>query len=1056
MSLPRFAVGRPVLTTMIFMGVLMLGAVSFSRLQVDLLPEIDFPSLSVTTTYEGAGPEEIETLITRPIEEAIGTVEGIDRIESFSAEGRSRVALRFVWGTNLDSAMNDVRATIERVKATLPDDANDPIVFKFNLGSFPIMNLALSGNMSEPQLRQLVELHLAPRLERVEGVASVDIRGGLRRQIQVVLDTDRLRALGMAPQEIVDALRQENRNLPAGQIERHDENLLVRVLGEADEVEDLLNVVVGIRQDAGGRSVPIYLADVAQVLDTFEDPNNIVRINGEPGIRVAITNQSGTNTVEVARAARQEIERINRDYQGRAQLTVISDTSEYIEDSISNVQTAVMAGALLAVLILLFFLRSFRSTLIIALGIPISIIGIFTLMYYFGITLNLISFGGVALGVGLLVDNAIVILENIYRKLEEGEQPEFAAIEGSREVGSAIVASTITTLVVFVPVIFLTGFAAIFFGQMAFVVSFALICSLAVALTLIPMLASRFLRTEHITPDTEESDLIGRFLNAVEKTYGNLVDSCLRHPFWTLLVAAVLFGGTMMLVPQIGTELLPEDDMSEVNINLEMPVGTRIERTELAAQQIEQLLPDLIPEATVIQTVVGTPGFWSTSGGESARINVQVVPPNQRDRSSDEIARAINPHVTDLIAGGTVRVRAGGGLWILRVLQGGGERLEVQVRGFDLETGDRLAQEVSELMDNTEGIRGNRISRQSGGTELRLVPDREKLGTMGIQPSMVARQVQTYIQGTRATVIRTDGDEFDVIVRLPREERLGVENLLSAPIVIPGVGTAMLGDVVTIEETAGPLTIERENQGRVINVQAFMTGERDLGVIARELRGKIAEMDVPDEFSVLVKGETEEQEETFRGLLIGILLAVVLVYMVMAGQFESFWQPLYIMFSIPLAGIGVVLMLLLTGTTFNIQSFMGCIVLTGIVVNNAIVLVDYINLMRREKGMEVLDAVKTSARRRLRPILMTSATTILALSPVALGLGEGGDTQAPLARAVIGGLFVSGAISLVVIPVVYNTVEGWRVRRARRKAGVNNPVEAEVAEAGAAEADAEA
>ena len=1033
MNLPKLAVGRPVMTTMVFLGVMILGAVSFSRLQVDLLPEIDFPSLSVTTAYEGAGPEEIETLITRPIEEAIGTVEGIDSIESFSAEGRSRVALRFVWGTDLDSALNDVRATLERVKARLPDDADDPVVYKFNLGSFPIMNLALSGEMSEPQLRQLVELHLAPRMERVEGVASVDVRGGLRRQIQVVLDTERLRALGIAPTEIVDALRRENRNIPAGQIERYDESVLVRILGEAEDVDDLYSVVVGTRSDGSGRNVPIYLRDVAQVLDTFEDPSNIVRINGEPGIRVSVTNQSGTNTVEVAEQVRREIDRINRDYEGRAELTIISDTSEYIEDSISNVQNAVLAGALLAVLVLLFFLRNLRSTVIIAVGIPISIIGIFTLMYYFGITLNLISFGGVALGVGLLVDNAIVILENIFRKLEEGEEPEFAAVEGSREVGTAIVASTITTLVVFVPVIFLTGFASIFFGQMAFVVSFALICSLAVALTLIPMLASRFLRTEDLESSKADPGTIGRFLDAVEHTYGNLCDWCLKHPFWTLLVGFGLFAGAVALVPQVGTELLPEDDMSEVRVNLDMPVGTRIERTEQAIQKIENLIPDAIPEMTVMQTVVGTPGFWSTSGGESASITVQLVPPSERTRSSEDVASALSPIISDVIAGGDVRVRAGGGLWILRVLQGGGERLEVQVRGFDLETGDRLAEEVSELMNGVDGVRGSRVSRQPGGKEIRLVPDREKLGSMGIQPSVVGQQVQTYIQGTRATVLRTDGDEFDVIVRLPREERLGVQQLLDAPIVIPGIGTAMLGDVVSIEETEGPLTIERENQGRVVNVRAFLSGDEDLGGIAREMREKIGGMDVPPEFSIMVKGETEEQEETFKALLIGILLAVVLVFMVMAAQFESFLHPLYIMFSIPLAGIGVIIMLLLTGTTFNIQSFMGCIVLTGIVVNNAIVLVDYINLMRRERGMMVLEAVSVSTRRRLRPILMTSATTILALSPVALGLGEGGDTQAPLARAVIGGLFVSAAISLIIIPVMYNLVEGWRERRALRR-----------------------
>ncbi|RAL22323.1 acriflavin resistance protein [Lujinxingia litoralis] len=1031
MNLPRFAVGRPVMTTMVFLGLMILGAVSFTRLQVDLLPEIDFPSISVMTSYNGAGPEEIETLITRPIEEAIGTVEGIDSIESFSAEGRSRVALRFVWGTNLDTALNDVRATIERVKAGLPEDADDPVIFKFNLGSFPIMQLALSGEMSEPQLRQLAELQLAPRLERVEGVASVDVRGGLKRQIQVVLDSERLRAFGLPPTAVVDALRAENRNLPAGTIERFDQSLLVRVLGEAAEPEELQQVIVGSRQDASGARVPVLLRDVAQVLDTFEDPSNVVRINGEPSLRISVTNQSGTNTVEVAARVRQELERINRDYQGRAVFTVASDTSEYIENSISNVQDSVLIGAALAVLVLLFFLRNVRSTLIIAVGIPISVIGIFTLMYYFGITLNLISFGGVALGVGLLVDNAIVILENIFRKLEEGDAPGEAAVEGSREVAGAIVASTITTLVVFVPVVFLTGFASIFFGQMAFVVSFALVCSLAVALTLIPMLSSRFLKSGQSLEGGDEG-VIGRFLRAVEKTYGNLADGCLDHPKTTLAVVLAAFVGAMALIPYVGTELMPEDDMSEVRVSLDLPVGTRIELTEQAAQQIEALIPEAVPELELMQTIVGTPGFYSTAGGESASIELQLVKPHLRERSSDEVAADLSRRLKGLIPGADIRVRAGGGLWILRVLQGGGERLEVQVRGYDLETADRLAAEVSQVMTSVEGITGANVSRKPGGKEVRIVPDRAKLGAMGLQPSDVARQIQTYIQGTRATVLRTDGDEFDVIVRLPREERLGVEALLDSPIVLPGIGTAMLGDLVSVQEIEGPLTIERENQGRVVDVRAFLSGDRNLGAITAELRERIAEMEIPDEFSVLVQGETEEQEETFAGLMVGIILAVLLVYMVMAAQFESFLQPLYIMFSIPVAGIGVVLMLLATDTTFNMQSFLGCIVLTGIVVNNAIVLVDYVNLLRAEQGMKVREAVALSARRRLRPILMTTATTVLALIPVALGLGEGGDTQAPLARAVIGGLFVSAAISLVLIPVLYNLVEGWRERRAAR------------------------
>ena len=1030
MKISESAVRRPVLTTMVFVGILILGAVSFTRLQIDLLPEIDFPSISVITTYDGAGPEEIETLITRPLEQRLATVEGIDEIESFSAEGRSRVALRFVWGTDLDSAMNDVRAVTERIKAELPEEVDTPVVYKFNLGSFPIIFGGLSGELDEPALRQLADRELIPRLERVEGVAAAEVRGGLKREIHVLLDADRLRALNISPLQVVNSLRDGNKNVPTGQIRLHDGNVLVRALGESHSIQEFQSIVVSTRRELDGSNTPILLRDVATIIDTFEEPTNIVYINGQPGIRLSINKQSGSNTVEVAARVRNEFELINRDYQGRVRLEVITDTSEYIEDSISNVQDSVLVGALLAVLVLLFFLRNVRSTLIVATGIPISVIGIFTMMYFFDITLNMISFGGVALGIGMLVDNAIVILENIYRKFEEGNDPTTSAIEGAREVGSAVLASTLTTLVVFVPVIFLTGMASIFFGQMAFVVSFALICSLFVALTLIPVLSSKFLKPGLLAGDDRG---IGRILAALDVMYAAFVTRCLRHPIITIGIALSLLVGALLATPLIGTELMPEGDQSEVRVDIEMPVGTRIEVTDAAMRRIEAIVAEKVPEAVNIQTVIGTPGFWSTSGGEAGDILIKVVDPADRTRSSEEIANDLRPHLQGLLAGADVRVRAGGGLWILRVLRGGGERLEVQVRGYDLETASRLSAEARELLESIDGVSGARVSRQAGAREIRITPDREKIAAMGLTYPVVARELQTYLQGTRATVLREAGDEFEVIVKLPEEQTEGVDALLDVPIVIPEIGTTPLRNLVSISETEGPLTIERLNQSRVVEITAVLSGERDLGSIAQELREKIGNMEIPDEFSVIVTGEQEEQKKTFQGLLIGIVLATLLVYMVMAGQFESFLHPFLIMFSIPLAAIGVITTLILTGTTFNMQSFMGCVVLIGIVVNNAIVLIDYINLMRREQGMEVTEAVLLAARRRLRPILMTTATTMLALIPVALGLGEGGETQAPLARVVVGGMFTSSLISLIIIPVLYNGIEGWRARRAARK-----------------------
>lgn len=1024
MKLSANAVHRPVMTTMFFVAIVLLGAVSFTRLQIDLLPEIDFPSISIVTTYDGAGPEEIETIITRPMEQALATVEGIDRIESFSAEGRSRVALRFVWGTNLDAALNDVRAVVERVKGNLPDDVDNPVVYKFNLGSFPVMYVGMSGTLDESTLRQIADRDLGPRLERTEGVAAVNVRGGLKREIHIVLDSDRLRALNVAPGTVVQALRANNRNIPAGQVEEFDTKVLVRSIGEAESAADFQDIVVTIRTEWDGRSQPVYLRDVAQIVDTFEDPTNIVYINGQPGIRLNINKQSGSNTVAVAERVRAEIDRINLDYDGRVRLDVITDTSEYIKASISNVRDSVLLGAALAVIVLLIFLGNLRSTFIIATGIPISIIGMFTLMYYFGITLNLVSFGGVALGIGMLVDNAIVILENIFRKYEEGLSPVEASIQGAREVDTAIIASTITTLVVFLPVIFLTGFASIFFGQMAFVVCFALICSLAVALTLIPVLSSKFLK-----PGMSMNNEGARWLQRTETLYERVVGWCVEHPLSTFGVATLLLIGSFALTPLLGTELLPEGDQSEVDVSIELPTGTRIEVTERAIKEIERVVAAEVDEMVNMQTVVGTPGFWSTSGAESASTTVKLVKPTLRDRSSEDIARALREKVSNLIPSADLRVQAGGGLWILRMLRGGGERLEVQVRGYDLMTADRLAGQVRQIMTDTEGVSGARVSRKDGGREVRIHPDRAKIAGMGLSYSDVATQLQTYLQGTRATVLRDEGDEFDVLVRLREDERKGLDAMLEIPIVVPEIGTTPLRNLVEIDDTEGPLTIERFNQARVISVNAVLDGDRDLGSITDDIRVGLRDLEYPDTFSIIVRGETEEQQKTFSSLLIGILLAIMLVYMVMAAQFESFHQPLMIMASMPFAAIGVILMLVVTGTTLNIQSFMGCIVLAGIVVNNAIVLIDYINMMRRERGLPIREAVIESSRRRLRPILMTTATTMLALLPVAIGFAEGGETQAPLARAVIGGLLTSSLISLVLIPVLYDRIETFIERR---------------------------
>lgn len=1021
------AVSRPVATTMVFVALTVVGAFSFSRLSVDLFPELDFPSISVVTSYSGVGPEEMETLITRPIEAAIARVEGIEEISSFSSEGRSRVALRFDWGVQLESALNDVRASVERVRSRLPEDAAAPVVYKFDLTNIPIMYLAMTGDMDEARLRRFAEDVVAPYFERVAGVASVDIQGARNREIRIEVDAERLTALEIGLMEVVGALRNQSLTVPAGLVEDGTRNVSVRAMGEFESAEEIVQAVVAWR---GG--VPIRIADVATVVDGFEDYVNIVRINGEPAVRLTISKSPGANTVEVSDDLHRAVERFNADYGDEAHLRVVVDSATFIRRSISGVQSSVLVGAALALLALLFFLQSVRSTLIIGVAIPISVIATFLLMYQLGLTLNLITFGGLALGIGMLVDNSIVILENIYRKREAGTAAKEAAVDGSAEVGSAIVASTMTTLAVFLPVIFLGGFAAVFFGQMALVVTSALLCSLFVALTLVPVMASVLLRRSRPTLSKSRNP-IGKGLRGLEAGYAWLVRQCLRFSPVVFIVAVAALAVSLTYSDQVGTELLPEADESQVSIRGVYPVGTRIEVTLEAVERIEQMVREHVPEATDVQARLGTSGFWSTSGEESASVRINLVPVEERDRSSEEVAEALRPLLISELPGMRAFARAGGELWIFRFIRGGDSRLRVEIRGHDLEVSDAIARRVIELITPIEGVADARASREQGGPEVLLYVDRDRASDYGLTTRNVAEMISVLVQGWDAGVFREGGDEFRIRVRLGEEALRSAEEVLSTPVTLPDGGAVQLRDLVQVVDGTTPKAIERINQERIVVVSGGIEESYDLGTVTEAVREALAELEVPEGFSVIIAGESAEQESTFSSMFLGVFLALLLVYMVMAGQFESFIQPIVIMAAVPFAFIGVIATLLLTDTTFNINSFMGVIVLVGVVVNNAIVFIDYINLMRRRYKYALREAIVESARRRLRPILMTTATTVLALLPVAIGGATGGESQSPLARVVIGGLISSTAITLILVPVLYFWTEALKAKLLGRK-----------------------
>ncbi len=1021
MSLARVSVKRPIGVLTIAVAVVVLGVVAANRLAVDLLPSVDSPRLSITTMYEGVAPQEMETLITRPIEQAVSTIEGVTELSASSSEGLSRVQLRFDWGHDLDTAANDVRQQIDRVRSRLPEGAETPTIYKFDLADSPVATLGMSGSGDPRRLRYLADEVLSRRLERVPGVARVDVRGGRVRELEVRLDGERLNALGIAPGLVNAALQRENRNVSAGDMLERGREVVIRTEGEFTSPEEIADVVVTTRD-----GLPIRIRDLGQIIDTYEELTSELWIDGEKGIRLRISKQSGSNTVEVMDALEKELDVINQEYDGRVKLTVLYNSADFVKAAVTNVQDSVIQGAGLAVLVLLFFLRNVRATLVVATAIPISVLATFALMYSAGVSLNVISMGGLALGVGMLVDGAIVILENTYRKREEGLSPGDSAVEGAREVSLSIIAGALTTIAVFVPVVFIEGFAGVFFREMALVVSFALAASLIVALTVVPALSAAILSSREKRQAAWVQALstrAGRSLDRLEGGYANLLASALRHKGATLGVSTVLLVASLATVPLLGIELMPETDEGRIDLKVELPVGTPLETTMKTMQDIERRIRGALQEGELlhITTVAGPEASWRPGSSNEGSLDVTLVPVTRRTRSIDEVLASIRS-ATVGIPGAEIRARKGTSNMLFRLMRGGDDRLSVEVRGHDIDTADRLAARVRKALANVPGVTDTFVDREPGKIERTIRADRARLAELGLSGADVANAVETYVLGKVSTRFRDGGAEYDIRVRLREEDRKTVDQLYNLPIPLPGGGAVTLGAVARVDPGSSPTSIARLNQERIVRVGAGV-GDRPLDQIVRDVDAQLQAIEVPEGFTIAMGGEQKEQAETFSGLIVGVLLAIFLVYAVMVVQFESLKQPLIIMTSVPFALIGAVGVLLATGTTFNMNSFLGLIVLVGIVVNNAIILVDYTNLLRNERGMEIVEALIECGRLRLRPVLMTTLTTVLGMLPLALGLGEGSEIQAPLARVVVGGLTVSTLVTLVFVPALYLVME---------------------------------
>tara|TARA_R100001143_G_scaffold63560_1_gene71899 strand:- start:2516 stop:5641 length:3126 start_codon:yes stop_codon:yes gene_type:complete len=1011
MGLTQTSIQRPIATTMVYLIVIVLGIAGFRYLPVDLLPPVEFPRLSISVDYANVGPEEIETIITDQIENAVSGVANIEEITSTSEEGSSRVNLTFSQNTNLDEAANDIRAALDRVRGSLPEEAEAPRVRKFDPNDFPIVILGAQSNRPLDELTQLLERDITKRLEQIPGVGAIDVWGGVSREILVNLKRDRLIASGLTAAEVQSAIIAENNTAPGGNVKDGLTELYVRTLGEFTSIDQIAETI--ITQVDG---IPVRVKDVATVEDAYADIGRVTSVNDIPMIRLGIRKQTGSNTVEVSRLIHREVERINAERE-ELNLLIVTDQSEFIQNSIDNVQEAALWGAVLAIFILYIFLRNGSTTFIISLAIPVSIIATFGLLYFTGLTLNQMSFGGLALGVGLIVDNAIVVLENIVRLRGKGRSLAESALVGTQEVGGAIVASTITTSVIFLPVVFMQTITGTMFQELAMVVVFSLFCSLLVALTLVPMLASKFLT---IKPDSElQAKDKGRFqlfFERFENKYSDFLKIAIERKYMVFTITILLIGVSVYAAGFIDTELAPETEADEISIDFFLADGMNIAVSNRYLEELRDKVMAVVPNDQV--------KYVSTEVRNGrAQVELSLVDVSERTINSYDLADQIRNEVEGSIPGGFFRVSAQSGLWILRRIfgSGGDEAVQVQLRGYDIEMANELADEIRRRMESIPEVRGVRSDREEGRPEQNIIFDREKIAELGLTGREVAQAVQANIGGARAGVYRDGGDEYNITVRLQEQDRMSTLDLENIAVRTASGATVPISTVIDQEASRGPVSINRVNGQRVTFITANLESGVPLGQAVEKIQAALSDLQMPTGFSVIYSGEYEEQQKAQTDFIVSILMALGLIYMVMAAQFERFLDPLIVMFAVPVAIIGVIPTMILTNTTFNMQSIMGVIMLVGIVVNNAIVLVDYINLMRRDKNIKIMDAVIESGRLRLRPILMTTLTTVLGLLPLSFGWGAGGEIQASLARVVIGGLTASTLITLILIPVVYIT-----------------------------------
>lgn len=1028
MSIPALSVRRPVASLMIIVAMLVLGGVAVTRMPLALLPDLNFPAAVVLTSYENVGPQEVEALVTRPIEEAMATVTNVRRIRSTSSPGSSQVIVQFNWGTDMDFAALEMRERLDLIRDFLPDGVGQPQVFRFDPSMQAMFQFNVGGLDDLAALRQFVEDNIKNRLERIEGVAQVNVMGGMERQIRVEVDQSRLDAWGLSIDTVRQALAAGNLNLPVGRVTAQGRELNVRTVGEFAHLDEIRNTVI-----YAGPAGVVRVGDVAQVADGFGEQLMTSRLNGQPSVAVTIQREAQANTVVVSNRILDELERLRAEFADLT-LQVVWDEAQFIRLSIRSVLENAVQGAVIAMAVLWLFLRAWGPTFIIGSAIPVAGMAALFLLYMMDVSLNMFSLGGIALGVGMLVDNAIVSLENIVRHRQMGKGPEQAAIDGANEVGLALGASTLTTVAVFLPIVFVGGIAAELFRDLSYAVAFALLMSLVVAVSFVPMVAAKVrMKVPEINDDlipggASPSRRKGLF-DRVKDGYEAYLRWILGRRWVAVAVILVLLLSAGVLYPLLGQEFLPVTDTGEIAVRVRMPYGTVREETDAVVRQIEEFAATL-PE---VETVFSSVGSRDGSGNETGVMHIGLVEKSARRRSTEDIV-AIVSEFGARFPEAEVRVAmqnpyTGSG-------EGGGAQIVLKIMGDDPDELRDIAEAVAARVQEVPGTRDIEVSTRAGRPELQVLVDRERAARYGLTVAQIASALRTAVDGTVATRYRPGGQgtEIDVRVQLAREwraERASLERLL---VPTPLGFNIPLHEVARLVEGTAPVSIDREDQSRVVFVYAHLSG-RDLDSVTGDINAAVAAMGLPSHVTWAFGGDTAEMEEAFGGLNFALILAVALIYMIMAAQFESLMYPLVIMVTVPLGFIGVIWALAASGRPLSVPALLGVIMLAGIAVNNGIVMIDYVNQLRRS-GMDRLSALVTGCPTRLRPVAMTTLTTVLGMIPLALGRGEGAELQAPIAVVIIGGLSVSTLLTLGFVPVAYSLADDagrWLARVFSRK-----------------------